>query len=73
MAEVCAAGLPFHQPLLPSFTALLAECFICVTAVGKGTTLHAADTVTDNLQPSESHGAEWNSSQTLQHRGSQDN
>ncbi len=44
-----------------------------VTAVGEGSPQYAADPVTNHLQPSVSHGPEWDSSQTLQHGGAEDN
>lgn len=44
-----------------------------VTAVGERSPQYAADPFTNHLQPPESHGPEWNSSQTLQCGGAQDN
>lgn len=43
-----------------------------MTAVGEGFSQHAADPLTDHLQPPESHGAQWDSGQALQHGGTQD-
>lgn len=47
--------------------------FSGVTAVGEGSPQYAADYFTNHLQSPESHGPEWNSSQTFQHGGAQDN
>ncbi len=44
-----------------------------VTAVGERSPQYAADSFTNHLQSAESHGPEWNSSQTLQYGGAQDN
>lgn len=52
---------------------VLNKCNYFVTAVGERPPHYAADPFTNHLQPPESHGPEWNSSQTLQHGGAQDN
>lgn len=42
------------------------------TALGERFAQHAADSPTNHLQPPESHGPEWDPSQTLQHGGAED-
>lgn len=44
-----------------------------VTAVGQRSPQYAADPVTNHLQPLESHGPQWDSSQNVQRGGAQDN
>lgn len=66
MAEVCAATSFFICLAVDRvWVTQHIVCSVTPTAVGKGSPQHAADTSTHHFQPSESHGSEWNSSQTL--------